>query len=139
MCLLFPALSRLLSPLRWSFCSPTDATLSLQLTPTLFHPASLPASPPQALDPIPQLRKYMLDSGLATEADLKELEAKVAEVVEDSVRFADESPKPEKGQLLENVFADPRGFGIAPDGRYRWGGGAECGGWGARGRGHRHG
>ncbi len=41
--------------------------------------------------------------------------------VEDSVQFADESPKPEKGQLLENVFADPRGFGIAADGRYRCG------------------
>lgn len=40
--------------------------------------------------------------------------------VEDSVQFADESPKPEKGQLLENVFADPRGFGIAADGRYRY-------------------
>lgn len=40
--------------------------------------------------------------------------------VEDSVQFADESPKPEKGQLLENVFADPRGFGISADGRYRY-------------------
>ena len=26
----------------------------------------------------------------------------------------------DKGQLLENVFADPKGFGIAPDGRYRY-------------------
>ena len=40
----------------------------------------------------------------------------VMEVVEDSVKFADESPKPERGQLLENVFPDPRGFGIAEDG-----------------------
>ncbi len=39
--------------------------------------------------------------------------------VEESVRFADESPKPDMSQLLENVFADPKGFGIAPDGRYR--------------------
>lgn len=45
---------------------------------------------------------------------------RVAAEVEDSVKFADESPKPEKGQLLENVFADPRGFGIAADGRYRY-------------------
>lgn len=74
----------------------------------------------QARDPIPQLRKYILSSGLATEADLKEIDQRVAEEVEDSVRFADESPKPEKGQLLENVFADPRGFGIAPNGQYRW-------------------
>lgn len=40
--------------------------------------------------------------------------------VEDAVKFAEESPKPERGQLLENVFADPRGFGIAEDGRYRF-------------------
>ena len=26
----------------------------------------------------------------------------------------------EKGQLLENVFADPKGFGISPDGKYRF-------------------
>lgn len=45
---------------------------------------------------------------------------RVTAEVEDSVQFADESPKPEKGQLLENVFADPRGFGIAEDGRYRY-------------------
>jgi len=42
------------------------------------------------------------------------------EVVEDSVKFADESPKPERGQLLENVFPDPRGFGISEDGLYRY-------------------
>lgn len=30
-----------------------------------------------ARDPIPQLRKYMLEQGLATEADIKEIEAKV--------------------------------------------------------------
>ncbi|GLC36819.1 hypothetical protein PLESTM_000505300 [Pleodorina starrii] len=74
----------------------------------------------QARDPIPQLKSYMLEHGLATEADIKELEAKVMEVVEDSVKFAEESPKPERGQLLENVFADPRGFGIAENGLYRY-------------------
>jgi len=74
----------------------------------------------QARDPIPQLKSYMIKNGLATEGELKEIEKKVMDVVEDSVQFADESPKPEKGQLLENVFADPRGFGIAPDGRYRY-------------------
>ena len=26
----------------------------------------------------------------------------------------------EKGQLLENVFADPKGFGVAPTGGYRY-------------------
>ena len=26
----------------------------------------------------------------------------------------------EKGQLLENVFADPKGFGVSPQGGYRY-------------------
>jgi len=71
-------------------------------------------------DPIPQLKQYMLKNGLATESDIKDLERKVMEVVDDSVKFADESPKPERGQLLENVFPDPRGFGIAEGGMYRY-------------------
>lgn len=66
---------------------------------------------------IPQLRQYMLDNKLVTEAEIKAIDARVAEEIEDSVKFADESPKPDRGQLLENVFADPRGFGIGEDGR----------------------
>ncbi|GAB4813414.1 hypothetical protein N2152v2_000460 [Parachlorella kessleri] len=73
-----------------------------------------------ARDPIPQLKAYMLKNGLATEEEIKGIEKEVMEEVEDSVEFADKSPKPDKGQLLENVFADPRGFGIGPDGRYRY-------------------
>lgn len=73
-----------------------------------------------ARDPIPQLRKFILDNGLATEADIKGLDEEVKELVEEAVRYAEESPKPDKSQLLENVFADPRGFGIAEDGRYRY-------------------
>lgn len=73
-----------------------------------------------ARDPIPQLKQYMLSKGLATEGDLKEIEARVAAEVDDCVEFADNSPKPDMSQLLENVFADPKGFGIGPDGRYRY-------------------
>ena len=36
----------------------------------------------------------MLAQGLASEAEIKEIEAKVAEQVEDCVEFADASPKP---------------------------------------------
>jgi pyruvate dehydrogenase E1 component alpha subunit len=72
-----------------------------------------------ARDPITQFKKYVLDNGLATEADLKAIDNKIDELVEEAVDFADESPLPVRSQLLENVFADPRGFGIGPDGRYR--------------------
>jgi pyruvate dehydrogenase E1 component alpha subunit len=73
-----------------------------------------------ARDPIPQLKTFMLKNGLATEADIKAIEKSVAEEVDDCVEFAERSPKPDMSQLLENVFADPKGFGIGPDGRYRY-------------------
>lgn len=39
-------------------------------------------------------------------------------MVQDAVEFAEASPIPVRSQLLENVFADPKGFAISPDGRY---------------------
>ncbi|PPD91501.1 hypothetical protein GOBAR_DD11580 [Gossypium barbadense] len=56
---------------------------------------------------------------LADPDKLRDPDKKIDEVVEEAVEFADESPVPSKSQLLENVFADPKGFGIGPDGRYR--------------------
>lgn len=72
-----------------------------------------------ARDPITALKKYIFENKLASEAELKAIEKKIDEVVEDAVEFADASPAPARSQLLENVFADPKGFGIAPDGTYR--------------------
>ncbi|KAJ1390804.1 thiamine diphosphate-binding fold [Sesbania bispinosa] len=70
-------------------------------------------------DPISALKKYMIENKLASEQELKIIEKKIDEVVEESVEFADASPLPPRSQLLENVFADPKGFGLGPDGRYR--------------------
>lgn len=72
-----------------------------------------------ARDPLAALKKYLLENNLADEAELKSIEKKIDEVVEDAVDFADASPLPPRSQLLENVFADPKGFGIGPDGKYR--------------------
>uniref|UniRef100_A0A0D6QXV6 Pyruvate dehydrogenase E1 component subunit alpha n=1 Tax=Araucaria cunninghamii TaxID=56994 RepID=A0A0D6QXV6_ARACU len=72
-----------------------------------------------ARDPIVALKKYLIENNLANESDLKTIEKKIDDIVEESVEFADASPHPERNQLLENVFADPKGFGIGPDGRYR--------------------
>ncbi|GKV13176.1 hypothetical protein SLEP1_g24231 [Rubroshorea leprosula] len=73
-----------------------------------------------ARDPIPALKKYMIENNLGSEAELKAIDKKIEEVVEDAVEFADESPHPPRSQLLENVFADPKGFGIGADGQYRF-------------------
>lgn len=72
-----------------------------------------------ARDPIIALKKFILENDVATEAELKAIEKKIDEIVEEAVEFADESPLPQRHQLLENVFADPKGFGIGPDGKYR--------------------
>ncbi|KAH7286111.1 hypothetical protein KP509_33G059000 [Ceratopteris richardii] len=72
-----------------------------------------------ARDPILALKKYLLQHNLADENELKSIQTRIDEVLEDAVDFAEASPLPPRSQLLENVFADPKGFGIGPDGRYR--------------------
>ncbi|GMH31324.1 hypothetical protein Nepgr_033167 [Nepenthes gracilis] len=72
-----------------------------------------------ARDPIKAFKKYLLENSLADEAELKAIEKKIDELVEDSVEFADQSCLPTREQLLQNVFSDPKGFGIGPDGSYR--------------------
>lgn len=74
----------------------------------------------QARDPLPAFQEFCKQHGLLNADDFKALDDEVKEIVDDSVSFADDSPKPETGQLLENVFADPKGFGIGPDGSYRY-------------------
>lgn len=70
-------------------------------------------------DPITALKKYMIENKLVEETELKAIDKKIDELLEDAVEFAEASPFPDRSQLLENVFADPKGFGIAPDGSYR--------------------
>lgn len=72
-----------------------------------------------ARDPITALKKYLFENNLANEQELKAIEKKIDEILEDAVEFSDNSPHPQRSQLLENVFADPKGFGIGPDGKYR--------------------
>ncbi|KAK5776230.1 hypothetical protein PVK06_044189 [Gossypium arboreum] len=74
---------------------------------------------PAARDPITALKKYFIENSLASEADLKAINKKIDQVVEEAVEFADENPVPLQSQLLQNVFADPKRFGIGPDGRCR--------------------
>ncbi|XP_058743830.1 pyruvate dehydrogenase E1 component subunit alpha-3, chloroplastic-like [Vicia villosa] len=70
-------------------------------------------------DPITALKKYLFENNLASEQELKTIDKKIDEILEEAVEFAEKSPQPQRSQLLENVFADPKGFGIGPDGRYR--------------------
>ena len=71
-----------------------------------------------ARDPIPKFEKYLTEAGIFSQEDLDRMKKEVEADVEAAVEFADESPRPAESQLLENVFSDPKGFGIGEDGRY---------------------
>ncbi len=57
-------------------------------------------------DPLEMVRDRILTNGIATEAELEEIDAKVKVVVEESVKFAEESPYPEPEAAFEDVYVD---------------------------------
>jgi len=61
----------------------------------------------QERDPIKLFAASLKDGGVITDADIADLEAQVKEVVERSIRFADESPEPNTDELYTNVYANP--------------------------------
>jgi pyruvate dehydrogenase E1 component alpha subunit len=60
-------------------------------------------------DPIGKLEKFMLEKGVVTEADVKEMWKEVKAEVRDCVAFADASPVPEAGELYTDVYMEPWG------------------------------
>ena len=54
--------------------------------------------------PIPKLRGEMLAQGLVSAGDLQEMEGEVARIVEDAIRYAEQSPYPALEEALEDVF-----------------------------------
>ena len=56
-------------------------------------------------DPIALLETRMRELGMIDDAGIAEIEADVAAVVADAVRFAEESPDPEPGELFTDVYA----------------------------------
>ncbi len=57
-------------------------------------------------DPLEMCRDRILTNGIATEADLEAIDARIKEVVEASVKFAEESPYPEPEAAFEDVYVD---------------------------------
>jgi len=56
-------------------------------------------------DPIPRMHTYLLDEGILTQEDLDRIDAETTEVIDDAVRFADESPEPSQDELYADVYA----------------------------------
>jgi len=61
----------------------------------------------QERDPIKTFITTLKQNGVIDDDALAEIEAQVKEAVERSVRFAEESPLPESGELYSDVYANP--------------------------------
>jgi pyruvate dehydrogenase E1 component alpha subunit len=58
----------------------------------------------KAVDPIEQVKNALIENGFATESDIEAINERINEVVEDSVRFAEESPYPDPSELFKDVY-----------------------------------
>jgi pyruvate dehydrogenase E1 component alpha subunit len=59
-----------------------------------------------ARDPIKQFEQYLLANKLANAEDLKAIEQKIQDLVDDAVEFAEQSPEPNASELYRYIFAD---------------------------------
>lgn len=57
-------------------------------------------------DPIKKLGAYLTEHNLASEDELKAIEHRIQEVVDDAVKFAESSPEPDPSELHRFVFAE---------------------------------
>ncbi len=64
-------------------------------------------------DPIPNFARRLIDEGIATEDTLACMRAKAAVLVEEAVKFAEESPWPEDDEVCNDVYA-PVGEEVCP-------------------------
>ena len=61
----------------------------------------------QERDPIKLFSASLLEEKIVDEKTLEEMDRKIHEEVEDSLRFADESPLPDPSELYTDVYANP--------------------------------
>ncbi|BDQ11248.1 pyruvate dehydrogenase (acetyl-transferring) E1 component subunit alpha [Sediminibacterium sp. TEGAF015] len=57
-------------------------------------------------DPITKVANTILDNGFATQAELDAIDARVNAMVDESVKFAEESPWPSDDEVLKDVYID---------------------------------
>ncbi|HJD64565.1 MAG TPA: pyruvate dehydrogenase (acetyl-transferring) E1 component subunit alpha [Rickettsia endosymbiont of Diachasma alloeum] len=55
-------------------------------------------------DPITEIRKIILENNYASEADLKEIEQSVKEIIKEAVEFSENSPLPDEEELYTNIY-----------------------------------
>lgn len=57
-------------------------------------------------DPIKKLAVYLVEQNLANQEDLKAIEQKIGQVIDEAVKFAQSSPEPDPDELYRFVFAE---------------------------------
>ncbi len=55
-------------------------------------------------DPIEMVKDKILKNGIATEEDLAAIDAKIKQQVEESVKFAEESPWPDASEIFTDIY-----------------------------------
>lgn len=58
-------------------------------------------------DPIEMTKDRILTNGIATEEDLAAIDAKIKQIVEESVKFAEESPWPDPSEIFTDIYVEP--------------------------------
>jgi pyruvate dehydrogenase E1 component alpha subunit len=59
-----------------------------------------------ARDPIKQFERYLLANKLASAEELKAIDQKIQDLVEEAVEFAEKSPEPDPSELYRYIFAE---------------------------------
>jgi pyruvate dehydrogenase E1 component alpha subunit len=57
-------------------------------------------------DPIKKLAAYLTEQNLADSEELKAIEGKIQDVINDAVQFAESSPEPDPSELYRYIFAE---------------------------------
>jgi len=57
-------------------------------------------------DPIDHLRQRLIEEGMATDAELKDIERRARDIVVEAAQFAQDCPEPDPSELWTDVLAD---------------------------------
>jgi pyruvate dehydrogenase E1 component alpha subunit len=60
----------------------------------------------QEHDPIDQVKKRLIDGGMADEAKLKEIDKEIKDIITAAAEFAQDSPEPAPEELWTDVYAE---------------------------------
>ena len=71
-------------------------------------------------DPIGIFRRYLIDEGIGTEEELDDQDSQAADIVDEAVKFAEDSPDPDDDALFEHIYAEPtpieyRGYALSKE------------------------